>query len=102
MFGDGGGFVRLYELKIDHLEDKNSTERYIDTPKWKFQHHSDWVTCIKYVSDMNCVIAGSLDRRISITDAEDRTPLKFLEGHEKGVLCIDWSPLYKVRKTFIG
>ena len=96
VFGDGGGFVRLYELKIDHLEDKNSTERYIDTPKWKFQHHSDWVTCIKYVQDMNCVIAGSLDKLISITDAEDRVPLKVLQGHQKGVICVDWSGLYKV------
>lgn len=76
-------------------EEKNSNDRYLDTPKWKFQHHSDWVTSVKYVEDMNCVIAGSLDKFVSMTDAEERVPLKVLEGHTKGVTTVDWSPIYK-------
>jgi len=95
VFGDGGGFVRLYELRINPLEDKNSNDRFIDTPKWAYQHHSDWVTSVKYVEDTNCVIAGSLDKFVSITDAEERVPLKVLEGHIKGVTTVDWSSMYK-------
>jgi len=41
------------------------------------------------------VVAGSLDKLVSITDAEERVPLKVLEGHSKGVTSVDWSPLYK-------
>ena len=76
-------------------EDKNSNDRYLDVPVWKHQHHSDWVTSVKYVEDLNCVIAGSLDKLVSITDAEERVPLKVLDGHTKGVTSVDWSPLYK-------
>ena len=50
-------------------EDKNSHDRYLDHPRWKFQHHTDWVTQVKFVEDMNCVMACSLDKTISITDA---------------------------------
>ena len=67
----------------------------MDVPVWKHQHHSDWVTSVKYVEDLNCVIAGSLDKLVSITDAEERVPLKVLDGHTKGVTSVDWSPLYK-------
>jgi hypothetical protein len=28
-------------------EEKNSSDRYVDTQKWKYQHHTDWVTCVK-------------------------------------------------------
>ena len=34
---------------------------------------------------MNCVLAASLDKTISITDAEERVPLKKLEGHHSKV-----------------
>jgi WD40 repeat protein len=47
------------------------------------------------VEDLNCVIAGSLDKLISITDAEERVRLKVLDGHMKGVTSVDWSPIYK-------
>jgi hypothetical protein len=42
------------------------------------------VTCVKYVEDMNCVVAGSLDKFVSMTDVEQRVPLKVLDGHTKG------------------
>lgn len=50
---------------------------------------------MRFVEDMNCVAAGSLDCRISLTDAEERVPLKMLEGHTKGVTSLDWSPIHK-------
>ncbi|PNW80352.1 hypothetical protein CHLRE_07g313850v5 [Chlamydomonas reinhardtii] len=71
-------------------------ERMTERPKWRYHHHNDWVMCVKYVSDMNCVLAASLDKTVSITDAEERVPLKKLEGHHtKGVNSVDWSSLYK-------
>lgn len=36
---------------------------------------------------MNCVLAASLDKTVSITDAEERVPLKKLEGHHHKVGC---------------
>mmetsp|Transcript_1517 Transcript_1517/g.3677 ORF Transcript_1517/g.3677 Transcript_1517/m.3677 type:complete len:1120 (-) Transcript_1517:241-3600(-) len=95
VFGDGGGYVRLYEVRMNPAEDKNSADRYLDTLKWKFRHHTDWVTTVKYVEEMNAVISGSLDRNICVTDAEERVPLKVLEGHIKGVNTVDWSSSYK-------
>ncbi|KAF5831982.1 WD40-repeat-containing domain protein [Dunaliella salina] len=95
VFGDGGGYVRLYEVRMNPAEDKNSADRYLDTLKWKFRHHTDWVTTVKYVDEMNAVISGSLDRNICVTDAEERVPLKVLEGHIKGVNTVDWSSSYK-------
>ena len=49
----------------------------------------------RYVADLNCVVAGSLDKLVSITDAEERVPLKVLDGHTKGVTSVDWSSMYK-------
>eukprot|EP00798_Chlamydomonas_sp_ICE-L_P018383 gene18383-24853_t len=65
VFGDGGGFVRLYQLRLN--------------PLWKHQHHTDWITDIQYVDDMNFIVASSLDKFISISDAEERVPLKYVD-----------------------
>lgn len=35
----------LHAMKVE----KNSNDRYLDKAIWKHQHHSDWVTCIKWV-----------------------------------------------------
>ncbi|KAG1663156.1 hypothetical protein FOA52_006053 [Chlamydomonas sp. UWO 241] len=94
-FGDGGGYVRMYEVTIDPLEDKSSNDRYISALKWKHLHHRDWVSSVAYVEEMNCIVAGSLDKTISMTDVEERVPLKLLEGHTKGVTSVTWSKLYK-------
>ncbi|KAL6759826.1 quinon protein alcohol dehydrogenase-like superfamily [Haematococcus lacustris] len=95
VFGDGGGWVRLYELRVNHSEEKHSTDRYTETEKWQYKHHSDWVTAVRYIEEMNAVMACSLDKTISITDAEERVPLKLLQGHLKGVNTVDWSKSYK-------
>ncbi|KAG2450287.1 hypothetical protein HYH02_004795 [Chlamydomonas schloesseri] len=124
--GDGGGWVRLFEVRFNTPgteaaaaavssgatasggaggggPDKGAgggggsgLERMTERSKWRYHHHNDWVMCVKYVSDMNCVLAASLDKTVSITDAEERVPLKKLEGHHtKGVNSVDWSSLYK-------
>lgn len=95
VLGDAGGFVRLYELKLNPLEEKNSKDRFIDNERWKFQHHTDWVTHVQYVPEISSVLATSFDKTISITDIEERVPLKTLEGHQKGVHHADWSAMYK-------
>jgi WD40 repeat protein len=48
------------------------------------------------------VVAGSLDKLVSITDAEERVPLKVLDGHTKGVTSVDWSSLYKFVCRFVA
>ncbi|GLI65559.1 hypothetical protein VaNZ11_009122 [Volvox africanus] len=115
--GDGGGWVRLFEVRSstgasggadgDTISaaaaaaagtggSGSSVERLTERPRWRFHHHSDWVMSVKYVPDMNCVLAASLDKTVSITDAEERVPLKKLDGHHtKGVNAVDWSSLYK-------
>ncbi|MEW5310065.1 MAG: hypothetical protein WDW38_001897 [Sanguina aurantia] len=71
-----------------------------ETPHWKVQHHTDWVTRVKYVEDLNSVLAASLDHTVSIIDVEARLPVKKLEGHHtKGVNAVDWSSIYKFVAT---
>ena len=66
-------FPLLFPPRINpSQEDKNSSDRFLDTQKWKYQHHTDWVTAVKYIEDMNCVVAASLDKLVSITDAGAR------------------------------
>lgn len=37
-----------------HLqEDKHSKDRYIGKPLWAHQHHSDWVTDVKYITHVS-------------------------------------------------
>ncbi|KXZ56621.1 hypothetical protein GPECTOR_1g56 [Gonium pectorale] len=114
--GDGGGWVRLFEVRSSTGSSGTDSEalasasaagpgggaggsgveRLTERPRWRYHHHNDWVMAVKYVSDMNCVLAASLDKTVSITDAEERVPLKKLEGHHnKGVNAVDWSSLYK-------
>ncbi|GFR47120.1 hypothetical protein Agub_g8807 [Astrephomene gubernaculifera] len=120
--GDGGGWVRLFEVRssagggagaesdtvvaaaaaaaANSTGSSSSVERLTEKPRWRYHHHSDWVMAVKYVADMNCVLAASLDKTVSITDAEERVPLKKLEGHHtKGVNAVDWSSLYKFVAT---
>ncbi|KAG2490207.1 hypothetical protein HYH03_011334 [Edaphochlamys debaryana] len=111
--GDGGGWVRLFELRSSNAAGGgdgdgkpggggggSGMERLTERPRWRYHHHGDWVMAVKYVADMNCVLAASLDKTVSITDAEERVPLKKLEGHHtKGVNAVDWSSLYKFVAT---
>lgn len=39
-------------------EDKNSADRYLDTLKWKYRHHTDWVTTVKWVEGKCWVLKG--------------------------------------------
>lgn len=57
---------------------------------------------MKYVEDMNCVIAGSLDKFVSMTDVEQRVPLKVLDGHTKGEWNREWAGRLKRQGDRVG
>lgn len=54
-------------------------------------HHSDWITRVKFIPDLQSIVTTSLDTTISILDME-RLSLKFeYSRHRKGVYDVCWS-----------
>ena len=47
---------------------------------WKQQTHTDWVTRVRHLDDMDAVGSCSLDRNICITDIERRAAVRTLTG----------------------
>jgi hypothetical protein len=47
---------------------------------WKQQTHSDWVTRVRHLDDMDAIGSCSLDRNICITDIERRAAVRTLTG----------------------
>ncbi|EFJ43836.1 hypothetical protein VOLCADRAFT_96020 [Volvox carteri f. nagariensis] len=63
--GDGGGWVRLFEVRSSAVagggtdgdavaaapggSGGSSVERLTERPRWRFQHHKDWVMSVKHV-----------------------------------------------------
>jgi len=59
-------------------------------------YHTDWVTQVGFVSELQALVTSSLDSTINICDIHKnerkRDPIKM---HRKGVTCWSWSTKYK-------
>lgn len=96
VFGDSGGYIQLLSL-TDKPEDDmvNVHDRVGFDTVWKVRPHTDWVTRVRYIADLNAVTSCSLDKLICLTDVERRMPTRTLTGHAKSVYSFDWSRQYK-------
>ena len=57
-----------------------------------FRAHKDSVTSICWASHGTQVVTGSLDSKAILWNAETSEVLSELEGHQKGIYDVDWSP----------
>lgn len=89
----------LYEVVERPEEDKNSDERYGMQRLWRSKTHTDWVSKVKYIPEMNVVVSASLDRTIAVCDMDTGQEMRRLMGHTKGIFCLDWSQNQKFLAT---
>eukprot|EP00210_Caulerpa_lentillifera_P000727 g704.t1 len=92
--GDLLGNVMLYEMSRAMIERKNP-DQFNHKLRWQKRVHEDLVTSIVYIEELNCIISASTDSTLTVMDTEQRTPLKRLIGHKKGVNTCAWSSFYK-------
>jgi WD40 repeat protein len=62
---------------------------------WKQRPHTDWVTQVRYISELNSLLCCSLDATMTLNDVDRRLMTKHFKGHTKGVTCVVWSRSYK-------
>jgi WD40 repeat protein len=60
--------------------------------------HRDWVTKVRYISDLSALVTCSLDCTVNLCDPEKigsyerfRHSFHTFRGHTKGVYSLDWS-----------
>eukprot|EP00892_Ulva_mutabilis_P006535 jgi/Ulvmu1/4253/UM193_0001.1 len=108
--GDSGGLVHLHRIqpntKQNVLQDVADMERSKGRPKavdkyreetvWSQIVHSNWVSHVLYVPELESALSCSLDTYLWLMDVERRTPFMKLEGHTKGVHSCNWSALHRV------
>lgn len=61
----------VYELKVGN-RDKKSDDCYNHRLKWSSKQHTDLVTRVRYIQDLNCLASASVDKSLVLTDVELR------------------------------
>lgn len=72
----------VYELRIG-INDKKSDDCYNHQLKWRSKQHTDMVTRVRYIQDLNCVVSASVDKTLVLTDVE----LRFASAFSSFSLC---------------
>ncbi len=67
---------------------------FVGLAGWQvFEGHAHYVMQVKFnPKDTNTFASASLDRTIKVWGLTSATPYFSLEGHERGVNCIDYYP----------
>ena len=95
-FGDDLGTVHVLTMRLDESEEKKHTDdRVRFAPLWKTSVHTDWVSRVRYIAELNMLCTASLDGKLALIDFERRAETRYLEGHAKGVYSFAWSPEHK-------
>ncbi len=103
-YGDSKGYCHLLNLRPYMslgVENRISTHYGIH-PRVKFKLHSDWVTRIKFIPEMNALGSASLDGTMRMIDFEkgekNRTMSRTYssEGSKKALYAFDWIPSQKL------
>jgi WD40 repeat protein len=95
--GDNGGFVTMYKMLERDDDDKGmeTKDHWRMERLWKVSLHTDWVSKVRFMSDLNVLCSASLDRTLCLYDVERRGTPRRLVGHSKGVYSFDWSKSFK-------
>jgi len=103
-YGDNKGYVHLLNLRPYMslgVENRISTH-YSLHPRVKYSLHSDWVTRIRFLPEMNALGSASLDGTMRLIDFEkgekNRTMSRTYtpEGTRKALYAFDWIPSQKL------
>mmetsp|Transcript_26337 Transcript_26337/g.67097 ORF Transcript_26337/g.67097 Transcript_26337/m.67097 type:complete len:1002 (-) Transcript_26337:5721-8726(-) len=104
--GDSKGEVRISPLRTDRKPLMSSTSKgprmHIgndDDPNTRImkKKHSDWVTKVRFVNDLNSIISCSMDSTINIYDlAEEGRLIGTMSDHQKSVHDFDWSHKFNI------
>ena len=103
-YGDSKGYVHLLSLRPYMslgVENRISTH-YGMHPRVKFNLHSDWVTRIRFLPEMNALGSASLDGTMRLIDFEkgekNRTMSRTYtpDGTKKALYAFDWIPSQKL------
>mmetsp|Transcript_22 Transcript_22/g.65 ORF Transcript_22/g.65 Transcript_22/m.65 type:complete len:973 (+) Transcript_22:938-3856(+) len=58
----------------------------------KVRLHTDWVTSVRHVADLGCIITSSLDGTVKVSDPERNLEvLHVIRGHKRGIHRFAWS-----------
>eukprot|EP00899_Mesostigma_viride_P013723 jgi/Mesvir1/22351/Mv03617-RA.1 len=96
LFGDDGGFVQLCSVDpMEEVVESKSSERWKINVVWRNPTHTDWVSKVQAIPELNAVASCSLDTTVCLTDFERRGAARTLAGHTKGVYSFAWSQAYK-------
>ncbi|KAK9816486.1 hypothetical protein WJX72_000893 [[Myrmecia] bisecta] len=95
VMGDVGGVVTLFNFTENLAEPKKGPDRWGLTRLWRQKLHTDWVTRVRHIPELSCVLSCSLDSHLCLADLDRRAATRSLQGHTSGVNAVDWSHLYK-------
>ena len=106
-YGDNRGMVHLLNLEpYTSLGFQNRTTlHYRMFPKAKYSLHSDWVTKVRYLKDLNAFGSCSLDGMLRLIDFEKGEKNQTLSRtfnpgpKAKGLYTFDWIPSQKLLLT---
>lgn len=99
MVGDNNGCVTVYPLDDDWTEQNADQELRFKTKPSRRQYHSDWVTKVGFVTELQSMVTCGLDGEINLCDVhmnqrKEGTP-HAIRVHKKGVHCWCWCASYK-------
>lgn len=101
MVGDNNGYVTVYPMDDDWMEQESKSDseplRFKSKPSRQL-YHTDWVTKVGFVSEMQAMVTCGLDGEINLCDLhmnrrkEGRDAIRL---HKKGVHTWCWCKSYK-------
>jgi len=99
MVGDNNGCVTVYPLDDDWTtKSEQDVGKNMDVKPCKRKYHSDWVTKVGFVEDLQAMVSCGLDGEINLCDVhmnqrkEGRDAIRL---HKKGVHSWCWCKSYK-------
>jgi WD40 repeat protein len=98
MVGDNNGCVTVYPLDDDWTEQFADREMSFKTKPSRRQYHSDWVTKVGFVTELQSMVTCGLDGEINLCDVhmnQRKEGREAITVHKKGVHCWCWCASYK-------